>query len=160
MDLPKSNPINQRTFLLSFYSTGRRKAVNPTDLRYKILFDRANWKSTFLLDQGPITWVQSCLKKHTRSALLLTRVKTQQAVLLKLQTHQPARSVKHSEELSRTQDGLNKLEKWSKISKIKFNTAKYKESHLDFKRNPQMHKTKRKNIRPAAVLQKRMSRLQ
>lgn len=80
------------------------------------------------------------MNKHTHSALLLqTRAKTQQLVLLKLQ-RQLARSVKHPEELSRIQDGLNRLEKWSKPSKIKFNTAKYKESHLDCKRNLQMHK--------------------
>jgi len=35
--------------------------------------------------------------------------------------------VKYSKELSRTQDGLNKLEKWSKISEMKFNRARYKE---------------------------------
>lgn len=82
--------------------------------------------------------------------LLLTRAKTQQAVLLKLQRHQPARSVKHPEELSRTQDSLNRLQKWSKNSKMKFNTTKYKESHLDFKRNLQLHKTiKSKNARLA-----------
>lgn len=41
--------------------------------------------------------------------LLLTRAKTQQVILLKLQRHQPARSVKYPEELSRTQDGLKKI---------------------------------------------------
>lgn len=159
MGLPKSNSI---TNILSLYSTGRRKAANQTDLEYKILSKKANWKSIFLSDQGPISQVQSCLNKHTQSVLLLvTRPKTQQVVLLKLQKHQPARTVKHPEELSRTQDGLNRLEKWSKPSKIKFNTAKYKESCLDFKRNLQMHKTiKSRNARLAAVQQKRMSKLQ
>lgn len=46
---------------------------------------------------------------------------------------------------------LNILKKWSKTTTVKFNTAMYKESHLGFKRNLQMHKTiESKNARLAA----------